>query len=308
MPQAEYQGLTTVAGLREGRTEAREKLPVGPVADEVVERTLPLLSPTVTTMVRVQRLSGMRPQEVILMRAREGAETLVRAWKRDGHYQSFQFGSRPVPFKEDRDQLILLADRALAATNPFRAFYDAGVAIGEYSVKLFDQEPDPAGETGFGRLPEIRTLVDCVCALPRDFLEEIPLLRGITLMKPLLDSEGQTAFFEAVIAQSIERELASRDFGCSYRARDLIDAINDQLEDSLDSQNVDDGLSGTSPEVFAGSPEDPSPVRSEGTLQVQSTHPPKGESARGRKLDGVLWNPLQRRLFYNGELVLVCGV
>jgi integrase len=69
VPLSSYQALTTVAGLREGRSEAREKPPVGPVADELVERTLPHLSPTVATMVRLQRLTGMRPQEVVLMRA-----------------------------------------------------------------------------------------------------------------------------------------------------------------------------------------------------------------------------------------------
>jgi integrase len=69
VPPAVYQALRTVDGLRKDRTVAREKPPVGPVADEVVERTLPLLSPTVAAMVRLQRLTGMRPQEVVLMRA-----------------------------------------------------------------------------------------------------------------------------------------------------------------------------------------------------------------------------------------------
>ena len=69
VPIETYQALASVAGLRRGRTEAREKPPVRPVPDKVVERVLPHLSPTVATMVRVQRLAGMRPQEVILMRA-----------------------------------------------------------------------------------------------------------------------------------------------------------------------------------------------------------------------------------------------
>ena len=41
VPLATYQALMTVAGLRAGRTEAREKPPVGPISDEAVERTLP---------------------------------------------------------------------------------------------------------------------------------------------------------------------------------------------------------------------------------------------------------------------------
>ena len=63
------QALTTVAGLEEGRSKAREKARVVMVADPIVELTLTRLSPTVATMVRVQRLTGMRPQEVVLMRS-----------------------------------------------------------------------------------------------------------------------------------------------------------------------------------------------------------------------------------------------
>lgn len=69
LPLPIFQALVTVAGLRKDRTEAKEKPPVGPVSEEHVEAVLPLVSPTVATMIRVQRLTGMRPQEVILMRA-----------------------------------------------------------------------------------------------------------------------------------------------------------------------------------------------------------------------------------------------
>jgi transcriptional regulator with XRE-family HTH domain len=52
IPIGNYQALATVAGLRKGRTEAREKPPVRPVPDEQVERVLPHLSPTVATIER----------------------------------------------------------------------------------------------------------------------------------------------------------------------------------------------------------------------------------------------------------------
>ncbi len=61
-------GLGTVAGLLRGRTEARETAPVAPVADSVVESTVPHLPPVVRDMVAIQRLSGMRPAEVCIMR------------------------------------------------------------------------------------------------------------------------------------------------------------------------------------------------------------------------------------------------
>lgn len=61
-------GLQSVPGLKFGRTEAKETEPVKPVADEHVNATLPFLTPHVATMVRLQRLTGMRPCEVVMMR------------------------------------------------------------------------------------------------------------------------------------------------------------------------------------------------------------------------------------------------
>ncbi len=60
--------LAAVRGLQEGRTTARETAPVAPVADAVVDATLPFLRPAVRAMVRVQRLTGMRPGEVCQLR------------------------------------------------------------------------------------------------------------------------------------------------------------------------------------------------------------------------------------------------
>jgi integrase len=63
-----YHGLQALPGLRYGRTEARETEPVRPVADEHVAAVLPFLSPPVRAMVQLQRLTGMRPCEVVIMR------------------------------------------------------------------------------------------------------------------------------------------------------------------------------------------------------------------------------------------------
>ena len=59
-----YQGLRTLAGLRRGRTEARESEPVKPVDPAHVETTLPHLNRHTRAMVELQRLTGMRPGEV----------------------------------------------------------------------------------------------------------------------------------------------------------------------------------------------------------------------------------------------------
>jgi integrase len=63
IPFSVYERLTTVAGLQIGRTEARESERVEPVADEVVESTLPFLNRYVRGLVEFQRLTGCRPGE-----------------------------------------------------------------------------------------------------------------------------------------------------------------------------------------------------------------------------------------------------
>ncbi|QDT16605.1 tyrosine-type recombinase/integrase [Alienimonas californiensis] len=68
VPSSVFHGLQSVDGLRMGRTAARETAPVKPVPDADVEATLPFLSPPVAAMVKVQRLTGMRPGEVVQMK------------------------------------------------------------------------------------------------------------------------------------------------------------------------------------------------------------------------------------------------
>jgi integrase len=69
VPPSVYEGLRAVSGLRMGRSEARETDPVRPVADQVVEQTCRFLSPVVADMVRIQRLTSMRPQDLCKLAA-----------------------------------------------------------------------------------------------------------------------------------------------------------------------------------------------------------------------------------------------
>ncbi|MDY0169431.1 MAG: site-specific integrase [Thermoguttaceae bacterium] len=68
VPPGVYHGLAAVEGLRKGRTEVKEAEPVLPVDDEVVDVTLPFLSPVVADMIRFQRYTGARPGEVCAVR------------------------------------------------------------------------------------------------------------------------------------------------------------------------------------------------------------------------------------------------
>lgn len=64
IPPERWQALASVKGLGRGRSGAKESDGVKPVDEADVERTLPHLPPAVAAMVRVQLLTGCRPQDV----------------------------------------------------------------------------------------------------------------------------------------------------------------------------------------------------------------------------------------------------
>jgi integrase len=69
VPASVLHGLQAVRGLQKGRSEARETGPVKPLPEALVEATLPHVNPVVRAMIRMQLLTGMRPGEVVIMRA-----------------------------------------------------------------------------------------------------------------------------------------------------------------------------------------------------------------------------------------------
>ncbi len=68
VPPSVFHGLETVAGLRRGRTTAREGGRILPVSEEHVDAVLPHLSRQVRAMVEFQRVTGCRPGEIVILR------------------------------------------------------------------------------------------------------------------------------------------------------------------------------------------------------------------------------------------------
>ncbi|MBA4191424.1 MAG: hypothetical protein C0467_25875 [Planctomycetaceae bacterium] len=68
VPTAVYTGLTTLSGLKRGRTPARETEPVGPVDDATVDATIEHLNRHVIGLIQFQRLTGCRPGEASSIR------------------------------------------------------------------------------------------------------------------------------------------------------------------------------------------------------------------------------------------------
>ena len=68
LPPDVHQKLRCVASLAKGKTAARETGKTPPIPDGDVEAVLPFLPPPVAAMVRLQLLTGARPQEVMHLR------------------------------------------------------------------------------------------------------------------------------------------------------------------------------------------------------------------------------------------------
>jgi integrase len=110
VPVSVYESLRTLAGLRRGRTDARESKPVKPVEPGHVTATLPHLNPHVRAMVELQRFTGMRPGEVCGM-------TLAEV-DRSGELWLY----RPAQHKtahHGRERVIPIGPKARAALTAF---------------------------------------------------------------------------------------------------------------------------------------------------------------------------------------------
>jgi len=67
VPEEIVGSISRIKGLREGEFGVRDNPPREHVPDPVVARTLPYCTPTESAMIQVERLTGMRPEELCLM-------------------------------------------------------------------------------------------------------------------------------------------------------------------------------------------------------------------------------------------------
>ena len=102
-------GLKTVAGLKKNRSAAREKPPIGPVPDEVVDAVLPHLPELAADVVMVARHTGMRPSEPLEMTAAEIDRTDPTCWRYlpGQHKTSHKDKPRVVPIGPRAQEILL---------------------------------------------------------------------------------------------------------------------------------------------------------------------------------------------------------
>jgi integrase len=110
--------LTTVKGLQKDRSDAREKAPIGPVDDKCVEAVLPRVSELVANVLRLMRLTGMRPGEVLSMKAAEIDRTESSCWVyKPRHHKTSHKGKDRTIFLGPKAQTIILPRLLKAGAN-----------------------------------------------------------------------------------------------------------------------------------------------------------------------------------------------
>lgn len=107
IPATTHHALTTVSGLRAGRSKAKESIPVRPVSEAAVSAIEPHVSRQVWAMVQLQLMTGMRPGEVVIMRGCD-LNTTGRVWEyAPSSHKTEHHGRRRVIFLGVRAQAIV---------------------------------------------------------------------------------------------------------------------------------------------------------------------------------------------------------
>jgi integrase len=110
VPVNVYQALLSVSGLRKGRSKARETEPIGPVSDETLNATIAKLSPIVADMIRFQRLTGCRPDEVCSLRPCD-IERSTDVWLYRPHRHKTEH--------HDRERIVCIGPKAQSVLLPY---------------------------------------------------------------------------------------------------------------------------------------------------------------------------------------------
>lgn len=97
LPGSIVESLKCVAGLRYGKTDAKETEPVKPVPDAFVDAVLPNVAPQIAAMLELQRTTGMRSGEVCAMRGADlNTSGTVWTYTPEHHKTAYRGHSRVV--------------------------------------------------------------------------------------------------------------------------------------------------------------------------------------------------------------------
>ncbi|VTS04862.1 tyrosine-type recombinase/integrase [Tuwongella immobilis] len=109
--------LAVLQNLKANRSSAKETMGICGVQDEQIEAILPHLTPTLRSMVLVQRLTGMRPGELVNLRVEE-IERSQEIWQyRPSKHKTSHRGS---------ERIVLIGPKAQAILGPLLSRSESG--------------------------------------------------------------------------------------------------------------------------------------------------------------------------------------
>ncbi len=128
VPPEILHGLQAVSGLRRGRSAARETEPVKPVSDLYVEAIEPFVSRQVWAMICLQRLTGSRPGEIVIMRGcdieTDGTVWLYRPARHKGQHRGLDRVIALGPRSQNIIKEFLKPDTSAYLFNPASAEHE----------------------------------------------------------------------------------------------------------------------------------------------------------------------------------------
>lgn len=133
VPPSIHHGLRAVSGLRRGRSDVRESEPVRPVPEAFVDAIRPHVARQVWAMVELQRLTGMRPGEVCILRGCD-LDTSGRVWvyRPSEHKTEHQGRERFVYFGPQAQEVLrpwLRVDLSASLFQPLEAMKEYRAAL-----------------------------------------------------------------------------------------------------------------------------------------------------------------------------------
>jgi len=130
-----HRALKTVKALQEGHPGTFDHKEREPVPDDVVRRTLPFMPPTLRTMVMLQRILGVRPNEIFNMRVGDIDTTRKNGlWYYEPNaYKTSRFIGKIV-FPLGKPEQELLAPY-LKGKNPEEAVFSPRAAMAERNAE-----------------------------------------------------------------------------------------------------------------------------------------------------------------------------
>lgn len=108
--------LTQISNLKPGRSAARETVPVTAAPDDAIEKALAFMPPSLANMVRVHRLTGMRPAEMCSLNWRD-VEKREKIWvyRPDHHKNEWRGQPRAIVIGPRAQKLLA----SYAGNEPF---------------------------------------------------------------------------------------------------------------------------------------------------------------------------------------------